>query len=83
METLSVRDYRNNLAASFAKADEGESVFIKRKNQIYALVHVGQANLMITPEMQHSISEAREEFRNGKTRHFNNAASMQQWLDEL
>lgn len=31
METLSVRDYRNNLAASFACADNGEMVLIRRK----------------------------------------------------
>ena len=27
MEALSVREYRNNLAASFTKADNGEQVF--------------------------------------------------------
>ena len=38
MEALSVREYRNNLAASFTKADNGEQVLIRRKNEIYALV---------------------------------------------
>ena len=32
MEALSVSDYRNNLAASFDRADEGERVLIRRKN---------------------------------------------------
>ena len=41
MEALSVREYRNNLAASFTKADNGEQVLIRRKNEIYALVKVG------------------------------------------
>ncbi|KAB6260333.1 hypothetical protein GA257_27265 [Bacteroides xylanisolvens] len=40
MEALSVREYRNNLAASFTKADNGEQVLIRRKNEIYALVKV-------------------------------------------
>ncbi len=48
MEALSVREYRNNLAASFTKADNGEQVLIRRKNEIYALVKVGREDLMIT-----------------------------------
>ena len=47
MEALSVREYRNNLAASFTKADNGEQVLIRRKNEIYALVKVGREDLMI------------------------------------
>ena len=52
MEALSVREYRNNLAAYFTKADNGEQVLIRRKNEIYALVKVGREDLMITPELQ-------------------------------
>mgnify|MGYP003376951869 CR=1 FL=1 len=33
MEALSVREYRNNLAASFTKADNGEQVLIRRKKK--------------------------------------------------
>jgi hypothetical protein len=32
MEALSVRDYRNNLAASFSKADQGEFYRITKAN---------------------------------------------------
>ena len=46
MEALSVREYRNNLAASFTKADNGEQVLIRRKNEIYALVKVGREDLI-------------------------------------
>ena len=42
MEALSVREYRNNLAASFTRAGNGEQVLIRRKNEIYALVKVGR-----------------------------------------
>ncbi len=52
METLSVREYRSNLAASFAKADKGEKVFIRRKNEIYALVKVGHEDITVSPESQ-------------------------------
>lgn len=83
MEALSVRDYRNNLAASFARADQGERVLIRRKNNIYALVSVGKEDLMITPEMQKRIDDARAELREGKTRHFDDAQSAAKWMDEL
>lgn len=63
MEALSVREYRNNLAASFTKADNGEQVLIRRKNEIYALVKVGREDLMITPELQARIDKAREEIK--------------------
>lgn len=83
MEALSVRDYRNNLAASFARADQGERVLIRRKNQIYALISVGKEDLMITPELQKRIDKVRQDFKEGKTLHFDNAESLHKWMDEL
>lgn len=83
MEALSVRDYRNNLAASFARADQGERVLIRRKNQIYALVSIGKEDLMITPELQQRIDKARQDFKEGKTLHFENAEAAIKWMDEL
>lgn len=65
MEALSVSNYRNNLAASFDRADRGDRVLIRRRNNIYALVNVGKEDLMITPALQKRIDEAREEYRNG------------------
>lgn len=66
MEALSVREYRSNLAASFTKADKGEQVLIRRKNEIYALVKVGREDLMITPELQKRIDEVRQAYSDGK-----------------
>lgn len=83
MEALSVRDYRNNLAASFARADNGEKVLIRRKNRIYALMSVGSEDLMLTPELQKRIDKARQDFKEGKTLHFDNAESLHRWMDEL
>lgn len=83
MEALSVRDYRNNLAASFTRADQGERVLIRRRNNIYALVNVGKEELMITPEMQRRIDEARSELKEGKTLHFADAQGAAKWMDEL
>lgn len=66
MKALSVEEYRNNLAASFARADNGERVLIRRKNQLYALVSVGKEDLMITPELQARIDEAEKSCREGQ-----------------
>ena len=66
MEALSVRDYRNNLAASFARADNGEQVLIRRKNKIYALVCIGEEDLIITPELQARIDEAEKAYQEGR-----------------
>lgn len=66
METLSVRDYRNSLAASFDRADNGERVLIRRKNQIYALLNVGREDLTITPALQKRIDEAEKACREGQ-----------------
>lgn len=66
MEALSVRDYRNNLAASFNRADQGERVLIRRKNQIYALMSVGREDLTITPALQKRIEEAEKACREGR-----------------
>lgn len=83
MEALSVRDYRNNLAASFTRADQGERVLIRRRNNIYALVNVGKEELMISPEMQRRIDKAKAELKESKTLHFADAQSAAKWMDEL
>lgn len=83
MEALSVRDYRNNLAASFDRAEEGEHVFIRRKNRIFALVDVGKEELMITPELQKRIEEARKEYRNGNYVACRTKEELNSFLDSL
>lgn len=66
MEALSVRDYRNNLSASFSKAESGKTVLIRRKNQIYALVKVGREDLVLTPELQAQIEEVEKACAEGR-----------------
>ena len=78
MEALSVREYRNNLAASFTKADNGE-----RKNEIYALVKVGREDLMITPELQARIDKAREEIKSGKCVTLKSSEDIDAYFDSL
>lgn len=57
MEVLSVRDYRNNLSASFDRADEGERVLIRRKNTLYALVSVGPEDFSLSSTQQRRLEE--------------------------
>lgn len=57
MEILSVRDYRNNLAASFDRAAEGERVLIRRKNALYALVSIGSEDLSLSPQQLRYVDE--------------------------
>jgi antitoxin (DNA-binding transcriptional repressor) of toxin-antitoxin stability system len=83
MEALSVREYRNNLAASFTKADNGEQVLIRRKNEIYALVKVGREDLMITPELQARIDKAREEIKSGKCVALKSSEDIDAYFDSL
>ena len=83
MEALSVREYRNNLAASFTKADNGEQVLIRRKNEIYALVKVGREDLMITPELQARIDKASEEIKSGKCVTLKSSEDIDAYFDSL
>lgn len=83
MEVLSVRDYRSNLAAYFEKADDGTPVLIRRKNKIYALTSVGDEDLMITPELQKRIDEAREAFKKGDVVSLKSKEDLHSFLESL
>lgn len=79
MEALNIRDFRSNLANSFNRAEQGENVLIRRKNEIYALIRIGREDLMISPELQKSINDARMALSNGETE----GASSHEALDNL
>ena len=83
MEVLSVRDYRNNLAAYFEKADEGNPVLIRRKNKLYVLTSIGKEDLMITPELHKRIDEAREAYRTGNVVSVKSNGELHSFLDSL
>ena len=83
MEALSVRDYRNNLATYFEKADEGKPVLIRRKNKLYALTSIGKEDLMLTPELQKRIDEVREAYRAGNVLSVKSKEELHSFLDSL
>ena len=83
MEALTVSDYRRNLSSAFDRASRGETVLIRRRNQIFTLTNVGKEDLEISPELQKKIDAARKEYREGKTKHFETSAEVQKWMDSL
>ena len=66
METLSIKDFRNQMAASFDKAANAENVLIRRKNEIYALVKVGHEDLLLTKDLQKRIDDVHRAYQQGK-----------------
>lgn len=83
MDTLSVREYRNNLAATFDRVDNGDQVLIRRKNHIYALISVGDDELTITPKLQRRIEEARKAYKEGEYVACHNKTELESYLDLL
>ena len=83
MTALSVRDFRSQMAHSFNRVDAGEKVFIRRKNQLYTIVPIEDADRSTTVHLAAKIEKARKEYREGNTLKFENAAAAQKWMDEL
>ena len=84
MTTLTMSDFRSNMASSFDRVDAGEFVFINRGRQkTYAIIPVEDDDLAITPELAAKIEKARQEFREGKGISLNSREEMQKWFDSL
>ena len=83
MEALTVSDYRKNLASTFNRADKGERILIRRKNEIYALVKIGREDLMVTPELQARIDEVERECKEGHVVRLKTKEDLGQYLDNL
>ncbi|MBQ9554841.1 MAG: type II toxin-antitoxin system Phd/YefM family antitoxin [Muribaculaceae bacterium] len=83
MTTLSIRDFRSNLAASLDRVDNGEQVLVRRGNKVYTIIVVDDQELEFSPQLVEKIDRARAEFKSGETLAFENAAAAQQWMDEL
>ncbi len=84
MTTLTMSDFRSNMASSFDRVDAGEFVFINRGSQkTYAIIPVDDDDLAITPELAAKIEKARQEYREGKGISLNSREEMQKWFDSL
>lgn len=83
MNTLSIRDFRSNMAASFDKADAGEQVIIRRGNKMYAIAPIHPEELTISPELQAKIDQARQDYKNGKYISCSTKEQLHTFLDAL
>lgn len=83
MNTITVRDFRTNLSANFDRVDAGERILVRRRNKVYTIIPVDDDDMTITPELQAKIDKARQEYKEGKTQHFESAAEVQKWMNEL
>ena len=83
MTTLTIRDFRSHLAASFDRIDQGERILVRRGKKIYTIVLVEDGELEITPQLAEKIEKARREYREGTALEFDSASAAQQWMDEL
>lgn len=83
MNTLSIRDFRSNMAASFDKSDAGEQVLIRRGGKLYALVAVNPDEPSITPELQSKIDQARRDYEEGKFVSCSTHEQLHTFLDAL
>lgn len=82
MTTVSIRDFRSNMADIFNRVDNNEKVVILRRNKLYSIIEIKEENF-ITPKLQLSIDKARKELAEGKTMHFESAAEAQKWMESL
>lgn len=83
MKLLSVRDFRSNLSTTLNQASEGEKIYIRRNNQLFAIIPIETNDLDYSITIQEKIEKARQEFISGETLGFESATKAQQWMDEL
>lgn len=83
MEALSVRDYRNHLSAAFDRANNGETVLIRRRNKLYALTSIGNEDVSLSPKLQKRIKEARKFYKDGNFTSCKTKEELESFLDSL
>ena len=83
MEALSVREYRNNLAANYTKHENGKKVLISMKIYIYSFGKVEREEEKRTPELQARIDKAREEIKSGKCVTLKSSEDIDAYFDSL
>ena len=52
MRQISVRDFRSNMASSLDMVTAGEQVYIRRKNQLFAIIQIKEEDLTVTPNVE-------------------------------
>ncbi len=83
MNAINVRDFRNNMASMLNLADNGERLIIQRKSKRYLVIPISDDDMIISPDLEKKLDEAREEYRKGKVTIFSNAIEATNWIEQL
>lgn len=84
MRTLTVTDFRNQMAAALDSADAGEKVMIRRRNRLYTLTPVEeQQENKITPALRRKINAVRKEHEQGNYVECRTFEELKRHLDSL
>lgn len=85
MSTLTVADFRRQMAKYFDLVLTGEKVFIRRKNKLFTIIPVdeGEVDVTITPELEEKIEKARREFHEGKTTSLTSHEDIDRYFDSM
>lgn len=67
MNTISVRDFRSNMASCLNRIDAGEEIYVRRNNQLYTIIPVKECDLRISTELREKIDAARQAYKEEKT----------------
>ena len=81
--TLTIKDFRSQMASSFDRADAGERVLIRRRRQLYTIVPVKDEESVLTPALAKKIAKARKEMREGKCVTLRTHEDIDKFLDSL
>lgn len=84
MIQVTSREFRDKQATLFDLADKGEKVIIRRRGKAaYMLTPVYDSDIIITPELEKKIEEARKQYKNGETISCKNAEEAIKFLESL
>lgn len=84
MLQVTSREFRENQAAWFDRADAGEQVVIKRRGKrSYILTPIMDEDIKTTSELEQKIAKARKAYLNGETVSCRSAKEAIQLLESL
>ena len=82
MNTLTISDFKKNMSSSLNRIDAGERVYIRRGEQVYALIAVHDYD-ELSPELYEDIEKGRKEFTEGKCVECRNHEELSSFLESL
>ena len=82
MNTLTISDFKKNMSSSLNRIDAGERVYIRRGEQIYAVIAVHDYD-ELTPELYEDTEKGRKEYTAGKCVECKNHEELSSFLESL